>query len=130
MGLRVSSPIRFVSATRHDCSKNLAELREVLQAERKHLLAELSHDCARLSGLRAAGDRNGLDRIVLAYRTLIAIVEREDFRIVEAERLPVVIEHISSRLERLADYLRSSAMALSAVKQCGTALADGEDNVH
>jgi hypothetical protein len=120
---------RFLSAVPRDGSKDIAEIRDLLQVERKRLLAELRHDCARLSGLHHAGDAKGLDRIVIAYRTLIAIVEREDFRFVDAKRLPVVIEHISSRLERLGEHLRASSAALSAVKHCGTALSDGENHL-
>ena len=120
---------RFLSAVPRYGSKDVAEVRNLLQAERTRLLADLRHDCARLTALHQTGDAKGLNRIVVAYRTLIAIVEREDFRRIDLKRLPVVIEHISSRLQRLGDYLRSSAAALSAVKQCGTALADGENHV-
>lgn len=89
---------------------DLAGLRLELRAEHERLLNGLKGDLERLRAIDKQGGGDDLEDILLAYGTLIAIAQREDFESMSSKRLPVVIAHISSRLERLEKLLRSAEM--------------------
>jgi hypothetical protein len=82
------------------------QLRRELSDERDRLLVTLKGGRDNLSQtLGAAADRK-VDQLTLAFEIIIAIVERESFIDMAAERLPVVLRQIESRLWRLGDLIQ------------------------
>ena len=72
------------------------------------MLLDLKLGRDRLIAIGSWLNGSNIDPLLIAYKTLIAIIEREDFGAMPLERMPVVLTHIASRLERLGKLLRAS----------------------
>jgi len=86
----------------------LSCLRKELQAEHERLVVNLHSGHDQLKVLAQWVDRAGIERLLLAYKALIALVEREDFTTMRSERIPVVIAQVMTRLARLGRMLRET----------------------
>jgi hypothetical protein len=91
-------------------STELARLRRDLQAEHARLLLDLTAGHDRLIAISSWLNDADIALPLTAYKTLIAIVEREDFLTMPLERMPVVLAHIASRLDRLGKLLRAARL--------------------
>ena len=89
-------------------ASELAELRRELQADHARLAVNLRAGCEQLKTLEQWVDGASVEHLLIAYKALIAIVEREDFTSMRTERIPVVIAQVTARLARLGRMLRAS----------------------
>jgi hypothetical protein len=95
---------------------DLDALRRDLEAEHARLAINLraAHDL--LETLRQPTEQTEFDDLLLGYKTLITIAERENFINMPPERMAVVIAQVTSRLDRLGQMLRDMQVrGLSAV---------------
>ncbi len=93
---------------RRGSTADLTRLRGELDADHARLLLDLKTGRDRLIAIGSWSNGAIDDPLLIAYKTLIAIVEREDFSAMPLRRMPVVLSHIASRLERLRKLLRAS----------------------
>lgn len=97
-------------------SSELSVLRRDLQADRERLAVNLHMGKEQLQSLAQWVDRASIDRLLLAHKALITIVERENFTTMRAERIPVVIAQVTTRLDRLGKMLRESAERVEPIR--------------
>ena len=90
---------------RHETNE-LMQLRHELGAERDRILLTLRAGRDNLNQTRGAAADRDVDQLILAFEIIIAIIERENFAAMAAERLPVVLHQIEGRLWRLGGLIQ------------------------
>ena len=85
-----------------------AELCKELQAEHARLAINLRTGYDQLMEIKRVKTDANLESLLVGYKALMAIVDREDFTRMAPERMPVVISQVVSRLERLGRLLRQT----------------------
>jgi hypothetical protein len=91
-----------------DGNGRLRRVRRELQAERRRLLTSLKETRDKLCAAdRLSGGADTRD-LILAFEIVILIAERETFADMPAERIPVVVCQLQTRLARLQSMLREA----------------------
>jgi hypothetical protein len=90
-------------------TNELAQLRRELCAERLRVLVMLKDARDGLCPLAAGGADRSASQLILAFKIVITIVERENFMEMKANRIPVVLRRIENRLSRLGELLGNAA---------------------
>jgi hypothetical protein len=85
--------------------QDVTNLRKELQAEHARLVINLRTGHDRLAEIKRLDDTVDVDPLLLNFKALVAMVERENFATMALERMPVVIAQVTRRLERLGRQL-------------------------